>query len=153
MKPEAVNFLILGMKMKAKMHGDPIFLEFDGTDTTISVMTISPKDFWDSRHELHEKMVKSMEVYNSMNEETRLALISKIQRAMAIMHDQVEEWLPDSLSMDETGNNIRVEFNFLAAEIDKEIQLLDQATSFDIRNTVEKTKSALAELEALHNQA
>lgn len=138
--------------MKAEFHGDPMVMEFDGTETTVSLMTISPKDFWDSRHELHQKMMNSMEVYEAMGNETRSALISKIQRAMAIMHDQVEDWLPDSLSMDETGKNIRVEFNFLAAEIDKEIQLLDQATSFDIKNTVEKTKNALAEIEALHSQ-
>ena len=101
--------------MKAEFHGDPMVMEFDGTETTVSLMTISPKDFWDSRHELHQKMMNSMEVYEAMGNETRSALISKIQRAMAIMHDQVEDWLPDSLSMDETGKNIRVEFNFLAA--------------------------------------
>lgn len=138
--------------MKTSVFGEPMTVDFDGTETTITVMMISPKDFWESRHELHQKMKVSLEVYESMSSEARAALVSKIQRAMAIMHDQVEEWLPDALSMDETGKNIRVEFNFLAAEIDKEIQLLDQATSFDIKNTVEKTKSALAEIEALHNE-
>lgn len=118
-------------------------LSFDSTDTTVSVMSITAKDFWDARHELHEKMMKSMEVYEKMTADEKQALISKIKRAMAVMHDQVEEWLPDALTMSETGENIRVEFNFLAAEIDKEIQIIDQATSFDIKEVTEKTKDIL----------
>jgi hypothetical protein len=118
---------------------------FDGTDTTVSVMEISAKDFWDQRHELHEKMMKSMEVYENMTSEEKQALVSKIKRAMAVMHDQVEEWLPDALTMSETGENVRVEFNFLAAEIDKEIQIIDQATSFDIKEVTEKTVGILAD--------
>ena len=76
---------------------------FDGTDTTVSVMSITAKDFWDARHELHEKMMKSMEVYEKMTPDEKQALISKIKRAMAVMHDQVVVWLPDALSMSETG--------------------------------------------------
>lgn len=117
--------------------------QFDGTPTDVSVMKITAKDFWDARHELHEKMMKSMEVFENMTSEERIALVSKIKRAMAVMHDQVEEWLPDALTMDETGENIRVEFNFLAAEIDKEIQIIEQATSFDIAEVTEKTKGIL----------
>lgn len=118
-------------------------IEIDNTETTVSVMSITAKDFWDARHELHEKMMKSMEVYEKMTADEKQALISKIKRAMAVMHDQVEEWLPDALTMSETGENIRVEFNFLAAEIDKEIQIIDQATSFDIKEVKEKTQSIL----------
>lgn len=117
--------------------------EFDNTETTVSVMSITAKDFWDARHELHEKMMKSMEVYEKMTPDEKTALVTKIKRAMAVMHDQVEEWLPDALTMSETGENIRVEFNFLAAEIDKEIQIIDQATSFDLKEVAVGTREIL----------
>ena len=118
---------------------------FDGTETFVSVLNITARDFWDARHELHDRMATSMEVYSMMTAEERQALVSKIKRAMALMHDQVDEWLPDALTMSETGENIRVEFNFLAAEIDKEIDAIEHATSFDIRNVVEGTTGMLAE--------
>lgn len=119
---------------------------FDGTETFVSVLNITAKDFWDARHDLHDKMANSMEIYSMMNSEERQALVSKIKRAMALMHDQVDEWLPDALTMSETGENIRVEFNFLAAEIDKEVDAIEYATSFDIKNVVEGTTGILADL-------
>ena len=122
---------------------------FDGVDTKVISMKIDPDDFWNSRFEIHEKLSTSAEIIDSMSSEQQAALVSKIKRAMAIMHDQVPDWLPDALSMSEDGSTIRVEFNFLAAEIDREVAALDQVTSFDIQSTIENTKKTLNELQSL----
>jgi hypothetical protein len=124
--------------------------EFGGLRTTLTVLHIEPDDFWRNRYDIHKRLVRSAEILKSFTPDQRAALVSKIKKAMAIMHDEVEEWLPDALSMDKDGATLRVEFNMLAAEIDQEVSVLDQLTSFDIENTVKNTKQALAELKEVN---
>jgi uncharacterized membrane-anchored protein len=131
------------MKMKLIWTGES---NFGGLDTTISILHIEPDDFWRNRYEIHKQLVRSANILKSLTPDQRAALVSKVKKAMAIMHDEVEEWLPDALSMDKDGATLRVEFNMLAAEIDQEVSILEQLTSFDIEKTVRNTKQALAEL-------
>ena len=122
--------------------------ETDSITADVSCFTILPKEFWDKRHELHEAQQKSMEAFKNMTTDEQLALISKVRKGMAIMHDNVEHWLPDAITMDKTGDLIRIEFNFLAAEIDAEVSLLSQATSFEVAETARKTAELISETEA-----
>ena len=51
---------------------------FDGTETFVSVLNITARDFWDARHELHDRMATSMEVYSMMTAEEQKAFFFQI---------------------------------------------------------------------------
>ena len=116
---------------------------------SLTFTSILPKGFWEERHVLHPGKMTSAGVRTGMSDTDRQALISKLQKAMAVMHDNVEEWIPDGVEMDKTGKVISVNFNFLAAEIETEVNLLAQATTFEIEDTKRKTSELAAEVEEL----
>ena len=116
---------------------------------SLTFTQIEPKGFWEERHELHRGKMASAEVWKNMGEPERAALISKMKKAMAVMHDNVKEWIPDALEMDKTGHVVSVNFNFLAAEIETEVNLLAQATSFEIEETKRKTGELAAEVQEI----
>jgi hypothetical protein len=107
----------------------------------VSHLTVTHETFWDQRFELHEKVSNSGRIYENMTPEQRTALAERTRRGLAVMYDNVEAWLPDALALDETGQMIRVELNFMAAEIDKDVLLAEQATTFEI----EELKNQLRE--------
>lgn len=119
---------------------------------TIRFEQIEPHNFWEVRHQLHDQMVASMEVFEGMSDNEREALVNRVRQAIVVMHDQIDNWLPDALKMDSTGCSIRVELNFITAEIEADVRLLEQATSFQVKESVAGTKETLAELAELRAQ-
>lgn len=124
--------------------------QFEGVNATLTVMKVSPEKFWEARHFHHDQMVRSAEGYKNMSSEKRQALVRVVKRAIAGMHDQVEDWIPDALRFDEAGEALRVEFNILAADIDEEVRLLEEVTSFELAEAARHTEQSLKELEELH---
>lgn len=113
----------------------------------------SPVEFFERRHELFDFQQKSIGAYSAMEQDERDALTAKVRRSIAVMHDQVEQWLPDGIEINKTGDSIRVEFTFLMAEIEAEAHVLNQATRFEIEETVKNTKKTLAEIDQLMGEA
>lgn len=122
--------------------------EMSGVKAEVSAFNVEPKVFWDKREDLHKAQQESMEVWEKMTEEQQEALKSKTKKALAIMHDNVEHWLPDALSLDKTGDTLRIELFMLAAEVDAEVHLLAQTTSFEMAETAKATAALVGEAQA-----
>lgn len=119
-------------------------------EAVLSQANLPASEFWEDRHALHELQKRSAEAYQAMSNEKREAIIKKLKRSMAVMHDNIDEWIPDSLRMEANGDTLRVELNFLAADLEVEMDLLSSKTSFEIEEAVRRTEEAMREMEEMN---
>ena len=113
-------------------------------DIDFSKMT--PREYWDDRHEMFERIRSSVDFYESLSYDERIAINNKVRHALAIMHDNVESWIPDAFNLDDAGNRIKIELNLMVADIDKDIEDSQLATSFQLADAAEKLKKIIEEV-------
>lgn len=115
---------------------DPVRLTIDfdhlRIETTISVDNIPPPVKWQSRKEDRAAAMASMEKWMSLTESERTEVVYLVRSAIGSLYDNVENWIPSSLAIDEIGDHIGVEFHMLATELRKRIDIRDEINTFEM---------------------
>lgn len=108
---------------------------------------ITPKEIWEQKDVWFNQAKTSREEWEKMgveNEERQDALERMVRNALERMHDRIQDWLPEALTV-EGGNYVDVQLRFLFTDIDKEIDRNEQATSFQIKAATKEAAQALKE--------
>ena len=90
---------------------------------------ITPAMIWESRHKEFARVMSSNEDYQSLGYEVQKVLIARVRRAIEVMYDNVEQWIPDGISIDEKGSLIQVQFGIIINDIEQDLVALFNATS------------------------
>lgn len=120
-------------------------LTIDDFDINIDVDIITPSLLWESRFKQFEKYVNSQEIFNSMSDDEQQAIISRLKRAVGVMHDTIDEWIPDALSLSNDGSCLRIEFNLVMSNIEIDVERKHKATSFRLKEVRDEIESLLKE--------
>jgi hypothetical protein len=102
-------------------------------DVSVSLDAISPTMLWEGRFQEFNRVKKSHEIYNNMTEEQTSVLVERLKRAIAIMYDTVDDWVPDALSINDDGSCIKIDFNLVLTNIDIDVENKHKATTFKLR--------------------
>lgn len=121
--------------------------DFGQCNVNIELSKMTPRQYWDDRHEMFRKIQNSMAFYNELSYEHRLVIQSKVKHALAIMYDNVDSWIPESFDIEEPGNRIKIELNLMVADIDQDIEDSQVATSFQLASAAESLKELIAEVQ------
>jgi hypothetical protein len=108
---------------------------------------ITPKEIWEQKDVWFKQAQDSREEWENMSDENKEALTRMVTGAIERMHDRIDEWLPEGLTV-EGGNYVDIHLRFLFTDIDKEIDRNEAATSFQIKAATSETATAIAEMEA-----
>lgn len=135
-------FLVSGKKL-----ADPIFV---GTpyseEVKICFENVEAQALFDTRYEHKAQVDASNEGYDAMDFSEKEVLKKRVRRVIAVLHDQIDIWLPDALSFSNTGDAIRVEFNLVSAELDEDLRLLQEADSFELEEAIKGAEELSTEL-------
>jgi hypothetical protein len=121
---------------------------YDGFEVKVDTDVVSPGLLWEARHTEWARKVASNKIYESMSEDERLVIIEKVRRCMEVMYDYAEEWVPDSFSMDEIGQVLKVELNLLVGDLEDDVIERYKATSIRRRNAMLELKRLVESDEA-----
>jgi hypothetical protein len=95
---------------------------------------ITPKEIWDRKDEWFDNAKKSKNFWEkNMDSEKREAVLRIVKYALELLHDDVENWVPESIDSS-GGSYMNVDFKILFTDIDKEIDRHNEVTSFQIEN-------------------
>ena len=114
-------------------------------DVKITDDAISPTMLWEARFKEFKRVQESQEIFDSMTKDQRDVLIERLKRATAIMYDTVDDWVPDSLSLQEDGSCIRIEFNLIFTNIDIDIENKHKATTFKLQEMRKELEEIISE--------
>ena len=117
-------------------------LQIEDFNVKIDVDVITPSLLWDARFVEFERHIESQRIYEGMSAEERQAIVLRLKRAVGVMYDTIDDWLPDSLSLSDDGTCIRMEFNLVLNKVELDVERKNKATTF-------KLKEIRAELESM----
>lgn len=120
-------------------------LEIEGFEIDIDLDIITPALLWESRFSEFERCHYSKGIYDSMSTDEKEAIIFRLKKAVGVMYDTVDEWLPDSLSLSEDGTCLRIEFNLVMNKVELDVERKNKATTFKLREVRKEIESLLEE--------
>ncbi len=120
---------------------------FDGVPTDIDVDIITPILYWEARHETYRAQQESKRIYSEMDKEHRKAVVERVRRAVEIMHDNVDDWLPTSFSLNDVGTCLNVTYSMVLTDIEEDAAERALVTSHRIKEASEELKLIIRELE------
>lgn len=105
---------------------------------------LTPSLCWEARHEMFKEYIESHRIFEAMTDDEREAVIKRVRRSMEIMYDNVEEWLPDSFSLDDVGATLTVKFHLILTNIKKDTADEQRVTSYRLKEAAESLLNMLA---------
>jgi hypothetical protein len=119
---------------------------FAGVPTVINDDPLTPTLHWEARHIDFEKRQESKRIYSNMSTAQREATVQRIKRAIEVMHDNVEAWLPVSFSMDEVGSSLQIQYSLVVTDIENDEAEAALVTSHRLAEAGEELKNIIREL-------
>ena len=111
MKGEGMSELLFGI---GDTHGI-------GLDLKIDMGEISPREIWEEKETFIGLATTSREeIWESLNEEEREALLRLSRTAVEVLHSNVENWVPQELKA-EGGEWVDVDFRIRLSDLTAEI--------------------------------
>lgn len=93
---------------------------------------------------MFKEYIESHRIFEAMTDDEREAVIKRVRRSMEIMYDNVEEWLPDSFSLDDVGATLTVKFHLILTNIKKDTADEQRVTSYRLKEAAESLLNMLA---------
>ncbi len=81
-----------------------------------------------------------------MSTAQREATVQRIKRAIEVMHDNVEAWLPVSFSMDEVGSSLQIQYSLVVTDIENDEAEAALVTSHRLAEAGEELRNIIREL-------
>lgn len=107
---------------------------------------MTPELHWEGRHETYKRVKRSEGFWMSLDEEARETLIEMVRGAIAVMYDNVEEWLPDAFTGETHGEAIKVELMLLMGDVDTEMARRIESSSMRRKEAAAALRESLKEL-------
>lgn len=120
---------------------------FDGVPTIVDVDIITPILYWEARHETFRAKEESKRIYRDMEKENRQAVVERVRRAIEIMHDNVDEWLPSSFSLNDVGTCLNITYSMVLTDIEEDAAARALVTNHRLKEASKELKVLLKELE------
>ena len=120
-------------------------MQIEGFDIDVILDVITPELLWEARFEEYQRHLYSKEIYSDMSLDEKNAIILRLKKAIGIMYDTVDDWLPDSLSLSEDGTCLRIEFNLILNKVEIDVDKMHKATTFKLREMRQEIESLLDE--------
>jgi hypothetical protein len=120
-------------------------VEIEGFDIDVILDVITPELLWEARFEEYQRHLNSNKLYGEMSLDEKNAITLRLKKAIGIMYDTVDDWLPDSLSLSEDGTCLRIEFNLILNKVEIDVDRMHKATTFKLREMRQEIENLLDE--------
>jgi hypothetical protein len=121
--------------------------DFGGVETNVDIDVLTPAMAWEARKVTYKKKCESKEIYELMSEEEREVVVKRVRRALEVMHDNIERWLPYSFSLNDIGTCLTIEYNMLVTDIEADRAENELTTSNRLKEAGQELKKLIKELE------
>lgn len=122
--------------------------DFAGMKTSIDLDAITPMMHWEARKALWEKDVRSKAMwYGAMTKGEREAVKERVLRAIEVMHDNVDVWLPHALSLDDLGASLLIEYSMTMTDIERDVAEAQLVTTRRVKEAAGELKGILKEMD------
>lgn len=112
----------------------------------VNIGLLGPADVWKQKDEWVAREAASQEMWNTMSDDHRQAVLDIVGRALDRMHDRLEVWVPTALKV-EQGRYIDVTFRILFTELEQEMRAMEEITTRKIKESAAATEEMVKALE------
>ena len=116
-----------------------------GGNQTINIDSTKRFDLLFCTTSLPRETAKSRQVVSDLSPNERRALREEVLKILEILHDRVDDWIDDSLELNEAGDVITVSFNILVDDIEADGSERDFITSQEFYKLKEHVEQVLNE--------
>lgn len=110
------------------------------------VGALAPASIWKEREDWLQMQNKSMETWEKMDADQRETVITFVTHGIQELLENIEEWIPFSLSVDE-GKFLEVKFRLIMASLEAHQEEMKKVTETQIQQAAEGAAALLGELE------
>jgi len=108
---------------------------------------LGPVAYWEQADETYRQMTASRLEWMKMSTRDQQELKVLVKRSLTKLSEEVDDWLPDSISMDRLGDHLSVTIHFQVGDVSKEGDILEMQFESDARELLAEINQVTSTLE------